>query len=131
MHVRVHGRRRRLDAWEEWRRTYEERAEALAQGLAIEQIAGLMLIRSHERFPEAGLTDTEPTYSANDQLRNVLNAGSNNVNANVAWEQPDAGVRGVPRRRGPVVRTGELQLRPARDRRVRRHLQPCGGVGSA
>jgi beta-glucosidase len=75
----------RLDAWEDWRQPIGARARALAQELTIPQIAGLMLFSSHERAPEAGLTDAQRTYLREDQLRNVLNAGPNDVTANVTW----------------------------------------------
>ncbi len=74
-----------LDAWEDWRLPVADRAKALAQELTIPQIAGLMLFSSHERAPEAGLTDRQRTYLRDDQLRNVLNAGANDVKANVTW----------------------------------------------
>ncbi|GMA41506.1 glycoside hydrolase family 3 N-terminal domain-containing protein [Mobilicoccus caccae] len=76
---------RRLDVWEDWRQPVNVRAAALAQELTKEQIAGLMLFSSHERDPAAGLTDAQRTYLAQDQLRNVLNAGPNDVKANVTW----------------------------------------------
>ena len=75
----------RLDVWEDWRRPVAERAKALAQELSMEQIAGLMLFSSHERAPEAGLTDAQRKYLKDDHLRNVLNAGANDVTANVTW----------------------------------------------
>ena len=74
-----------LEAWEDWRKPVAERAQALAGELSIAQIAGLMLFSSHERAPEAGLTDAQRAYLKNDHLRNVLNAGANDVEANVTW----------------------------------------------
>lgn len=74
-----------LDDWEDWRRPVDERAAALAQELSLAQVAGLMLFSSHERFPENGLTDAQRDYLRDDQLRNVLNAGANDVEANVTW----------------------------------------------
>lgn len=79
------NRNGRLDAWEDWRKPTADRAKALAQELTIPQIAGLMLFSSHERNPAAGLTDAQRTYLGTDHLRNVLNAGSNDVAANVTW----------------------------------------------
>lgn len=75
----------RLDAWEDWRKPIDERAKALAQELTIPQIAGLMLFSSHEREFGKGLTDAQRTYLGDDHLRNVLNAGANDVTANVTW----------------------------------------------
>lgn len=74
-----------LDVWEDWRKPVAERARALARDLTIEQIAGLMLFSSHERSPSAGLTDAQRTYLRDDHLRNVLNAGPNDVDATVTW----------------------------------------------
>lgn len=74
-----------LEAWEDWRQPINVRAKALAQELTIEQIAGLMLFSSHERNPGDGLTDKQRTYIGQDHLRNVLNAGPNDVTANVTW----------------------------------------------
>lgn len=44
-----------------------------------------MLFSSHEREFAKGLTDAQRTYLRDDHLRNVLNAGPNDVNANVTW----------------------------------------------
>lgn len=75
----------RLDTWEDWRKPVHERARALARELTIPQIAGLMLFSSHERELGKGLTDAQRTYLGTDHLRNVLNAGANDVTANVTW----------------------------------------------
>ena len=74
-----------LDAWEDWRETSQDRAAALSEELSIEQIAGLMLFSSHERSPGDGITDAQKTYLSESNLRNVLNAGPNDVKANVTW----------------------------------------------
>lgn len=74
-----------LDVWEDWRETPQVRAAALAEDLSIEQIAGLMLFSSHERSPADGLTPAQKTYLEESRLRNVLNAGPNDVDANVTW----------------------------------------------
>lgn len=76
---------KKLDAWEDWRKDVNTRAQALAGELSMEQIAGLMLFSSHERDAAAGLTDAQRTYLRDDQLRNVLNAGPNDITANVTW----------------------------------------------
>lgn len=44
-----------------------------------------MLFSSHERAFGEGLTDAQRTYLQQDKLRNVLNAGANDVTANVTW----------------------------------------------
>ncbi|AQP43899.1 glycoside hydrolase family 3 N-terminal domain-containing protein [Tessaracoccus flavus] len=74
-----------LDPWEDWREDYETRAQALAQSVSIDQIAGLMLFSSHQRDQAAGLTDAQRAFLSNDELRNVLNAGPNDVEDNVTW----------------------------------------------
>ena len=74
-----------LDPWEDWRLDIDTRASDLASKLTKEQIAGLMLFSSHERSPEEGLTDNQKKYLTDDNLRNVLNAGGNNIEANVTW----------------------------------------------
>ncbi|WP_263121254.1 glycoside hydrolase family 3 protein [Cellulomonas sp. RIT-PI-Y] len=74
-----------LDLWEDWRESAEDRAADLAGQLSKEQIAGLMLFSSHERSPADGLTDAQKEYLSDSRLRNVLNAGPNDVEANVTW----------------------------------------------
>lgn len=75
----------KLDPFEDWRLDIDTRAKDLASKLTKEQIAGLMLFSAHEREPEKGLTDDQKKYLTDDNLRNVLNAGSNNIEANVTW----------------------------------------------
>ena len=74
-----------LDVWEDWREDAQTRAAALSTELTIEQIAGLMLFSSHERSPADGLTSVQEEYLTDSHLRNVLNAGPNDVDANVTW----------------------------------------------
>lgn len=74
-----------LDVWEDWRKPSAERAEALAKELSKEEIAGLMLFSNHESEPEKGLTDDQRKYLEEDHLRNVLNAGGNDVEAVANW----------------------------------------------
>ena len=74
-----------LDAWEDWRKSPQERAAALAEDLSIEQIAGLMLFSSHERSQADGLTDAQKEYLTDSHLRNVLHAGPSDVKATVTW----------------------------------------------
>ncbi len=93
-----------LDVWEDWRLPVAERAESLAQELSIEQIAGLMLFSSHERAPGDGLTDAQRTYLRDDHLRNVLNAGPNDVEDNVTWvNQVQAFAEGLTSTQTPYV----------------------------
>lgn len=74
-----------LDTWEDWRVDSKERAADLAESMSIEQIAGLMLVSSHERSPGDGLTDAQKTYLEESNLRNVLNAAGSEVEATVPW----------------------------------------------
>ncbi len=84
----------KLDKYEDWRLSYEERAKDLASQLSIEQIAGLMLYSPHQSiparttgyfagkyngkiFPESGanpedLTDQQKEFITKGNLRHVL-----------------------------------------------------------
>lgn len=75
----------KLDEWEDWRVDTDTRAKDLAKDLSINEIAGLMLFSSHERDIEAGLTEAQKKYLSESNLRAVLNAGSNNTEAAVKW----------------------------------------------
>lgn len=83
-----------LDAFEDWRLSYDQRAKDLASKLSIEEIAGLMLYSSHQSIParaggyfagtyngkpfKAGetdpteLTDQQKEFLKKDHLRHVL-----------------------------------------------------------
>lgn len=74
-----------LDAWEDWRMDYSERAADLAEDLTAEQISGLMLFSAHEGSPGDGLTDPQKTYLSESHLRNILNAGGSDATENVTW----------------------------------------------
>lgn len=74
-----------LDTWEDWRESPQVRAAALVEELAIEQVAGLMLFGTQEYSPADGLTRAQQAYLAESDVRNVLNAGPNDVEANVTW----------------------------------------------
>jgi beta-glucosidase len=84
----------KLDKYEDWRLSYDERAKDLASQLSIEEIAGLMLYSSHQSIParaggyfagmyngkpfEEGvtdpteLTDQQKKFLKDDNLRHVL-----------------------------------------------------------
>lgn len=83
----------KLDKYEDWRLSPEERAKDLASKMTIEQIAGLMLYSSHQAIPagkgffpgtfggksyaESGakpsdLSDQQKDFLTNDDLRHVL-----------------------------------------------------------
>jgi beta-glucosidase len=74
-----------LDTWEDWRESPADRAAALAGELATEQLAGLMLYGTQEYSPADGLTAHQEQYLAESHVRSVLNAGPNDVDANVTW----------------------------------------------
>lgn len=75
----------KLDPWEDWRLDSDTRSKDLAKSLSVNEIAGLMLFSAHERNIEAGLTDAQKKYLSENNLRAVLNAGSNNTEAAVKW----------------------------------------------
>lgn len=84
----------KLDIYEDWRKSAEERAKDLASKMSIEQIAGLMLYSAHQAIPsgntrfgastyngkpykESGakpsdLSDQQITFLTKDNLRHVL-----------------------------------------------------------
>ncbi|MDR1393426.1 MAG: hypothetical protein LBJ62_05610 [Bifidobacteriaceae bacterium] len=74
-----------LDAWEDWRKTPQERGADLAPRLATDQISGLMLFSSAERSPTDGLTDAQKEYLGQSYLRNILFGGGNEVEPVVTW----------------------------------------------
>lgn len=75
----------KLDVFEDWRKSAEERAADLAPQLSKEQQAGLMLFSAHERAPGDGLTDKQKDYLSSSHLRAVLNAGTSDAKQNVQW----------------------------------------------
>ncbi|HOW09246.1 MAG TPA: glycoside hydrolase family 3 N-terminal domain-containing protein [Bacteroidales bacterium] len=85
----------KLDPYEDWRLSFDERARNLASLLSVEQIAGLMLYSSHQSIPSAGggrmgggtyggkpfaesganpgdLTDQQKIFLSDDNVRHVL-----------------------------------------------------------
>ena len=74
-----------LDAWEDWRKPYADRAADLAPQLKADQVSGLMLFSAHERAPGDGLSDAQKTYLTDSYLRNVLYAAGNDVEPVVVW----------------------------------------------
>ena len=85
----------KLDVYEDWRKTFEERAEDLAKQLSIEEIGGLMLYSAHQSLASSGfsygavgtydgkplkesnakisdLTDQQKKFLKEDHLRHVL-----------------------------------------------------------
>lgn len=74
-----------LQPYEDWRLAPEERAQALAQELNTEQLAGLMLMSPAERAPSDGLTDHQKGYLDEGDVRTILNSGGNQVTEAVQW----------------------------------------------
>jgi beta-glucosidase len=87
------NRNGKLDPYEDWRLSANERAEDLASKMKIEQIAGLMLYSAHQAVPAAGgrfastyrgkpfaesgakasdLTDSQIRFLTEDNLRHIL-----------------------------------------------------------
>lgn len=88
----------KLDAYEDWRLSADERAADLAKKMSLEQIAGLMLYSGHQNIPGGGnpffgpvtysgkpftesgakpsdLSDAQKKFLNNDHLRHVLITG--------------------------------------------------------
>lgn len=57
------NRNGKLDIYEDWRKSADERAKDLASKLSIEQIAGLMLYSSHQSIPSANTRFGASTYN--------------------------------------------------------------------
>lgn len=98
-----------LALYEDWRLSYEERAEDLAGRLSIEDIAGLMLYSKHQLIPAKGsraavfggtyggktyeesgvdpweLTDQQKEFIIKDKVRHVLIMGLENTETAVRW----------------------------------------------
>ena len=93
-----------LDDWEDWRLDIDKRANDLASKMTKEQIAGLMLFSDHESNIEEGLTEDQKTYLEQDNLRNILNAGSNNTEAAALWSnEMQSYVEGLGEEGVPVI----------------------------
>ena len=66
------NRNGKVDVYEDWRRSAEDRARDLASQLSIDEIAGLMLYSDHQAVPGPELTDVQRKFLAEDNLRAVL-----------------------------------------------------------
>ena len=99
-----HNRNGRLDVYEDWRRSPEERTEDLVKDLSIEEIAGLMLCSHMQSLPgtdvnhyggrpfEQGgayalwdLTDEQTAFLRDDHLRSILMASAKDLHTIVKW----------------------------------------------
>ncbi len=98
-----------LVPYEDWRLSYEERAKDLAERIAIDDIAGLMLYSAHQLIPARGplagafggtyggksyeesgadpweLTDQQKTFIEKDKVRHVLIMKLESTEAAVRW----------------------------------------------
>lgn len=78
------NRNGKLDRYEDWRLTPQQRAEDLAKQLSTEDIAGLMLYSMHQRNLQPQLNEEQKKMLRDDHVRTVLNAdtaASNEVTA--------------------------------------------------
>ncbi|NLA48297.1 MAG: beta-glucosidase, partial [Bacteroidales bacterium] len=102
------NRNGKLDAYEDWRLPFDDRARDLASRLSVEQIAGLMLYSSHQSIPSAGrgpmgggtyggkpfaesdaapgdLSDQQKIFLSDDNVRHVLITSVESPEAAAAW----------------------------------------------
>ena len=70
------NRNGKLDKFEDWRLTPQQRAEDLAHQLSIDQISGLMLYSMHQRNLQPTLNEEQKKMLREDNVRTVLNADS-------------------------------------------------------
>ncbi len=80
------NRNGKLDKFEDWRLTPQERAEDLAKKISIDQIAGLMLYSAHQRNLKPELNDEQKKMLGEDNVRTVLNADTGaSVEVTAKW----------------------------------------------
>ena len=80
------NRNGKLDKFEDWRLTPQQRAEDLAQQISIDQIAGLMLYSMHQRNLQPELNDAQKQMLSQDNVRTVLNADTGaSVETTAKW----------------------------------------------
>jgi len=80
------NRNGKLDIYEDWRLTPEERARDLASQLSIDQISGLMLYSAHQFKLEDKVTDKQKKFLKEDGVRSVLNADDQaSIETTVKW----------------------------------------------
>jgi len=76
----------KLDRFEDWRLTPQQRAEDLAKKISIDQIAGLMLYSAHQRSLKPELNDEQKKMLGEDNVRTVLNADTSaSVEVTAKW----------------------------------------------
>lgn len=80
------NRNGKLDKFEDWRLTPQQRAEDLAKQISIDQIAGLMLYSAHQRSLAPELNDEQKKMLGEDNVRTVLNADTSaSVETTAKW----------------------------------------------
>ncbi len=79
------NRNGRLDVYEDWRRTPQERAKDLSSQLSIDEIAGLMLYSSHQSIGSEELTEAQRKFLSEDNLRAVLITSVKDVRTAAVW----------------------------------------------
>ncbi|RAK11696.1 putative repeat protein (TIGR02543 family) [Halanaerobium saccharolyticum] len=76
----------KLDPYEDWRLSVDERTADLASQMSYQEIAGLMLYSSHQTSWENSMpTQAQVTFLANDDLRHVLMAGEVPAEVAAPW----------------------------------------------
>jgi len=109
----------KLDVYEDWRLSVDERTKDLATKLTVEQIAGLMLYSGHQSIPVTGagrfggtyngkpfaesgakssdLSDQQKKFLTNDNLRHVLITSVESPSVSAQWNNnAQALVEGIP-----------------------------------
>ena len=79
------NRNGKLDVYEDWRKSPQERAKDLAGQLSVEEIAGLMLYSNHQSVPSAELTAAQKRFLKDDNLRAVLITSVKDARTAALW----------------------------------------------
>lgn len=79
------NRNGRLDIYEDWRKSPEERAKDLSSQLSIDEIAGLMLYSNHQSVPGSDLTQEQERFLREDNLRAVLITSVKDAETAARW----------------------------------------------
>ena len=79
------NRNGKLDVYEDWRKSPQDRARDLASQLTIDEIAGLMLYSDHQAVPGPELTDVQRQFLAVDNVRAVLITSVKDTRTAAMW----------------------------------------------
>ncbi len=79
------NRNGKLDIYEDWRKSPEERAKDLASRLSIDEIASLMLYSDHQSVPSEELTEAQQKFLKEDNLRAVLITSVKDTRTAAVW----------------------------------------------